>query len=218
MSEIPEELLYTREHEWIRLDGNKGEVGITAYAQQSLGDIVYVELSNIDDEVDKGDEFGTIESVKAVSSLFMPATGKILEVNTELKERPELINEDCYDEGWLVRISIDHPEDQENMMDAEAYREFLEESDPRSTFSTLMWTTAFWTFWINAARVLDSRMRRSKSSAFWAWSSSGKSSSANGMANKRSFMVRFGVESVQSLRITNLGTPAFFLGHLSKQG
>ncbi|MDP7318685.1 MAG: glycine cleavage system protein GcvH [SAR324 cluster bacterium] len=127
MSEIPEELLYTREHEWIRLDGNKGEVGITAYAQQSLGDIVYVELSNIDDEVDKGDEFGTIESVKAVSSLFMPATGKILEVNTELKERPELINEDCYDEGWLVRISIDHPEDQENMMDAEAYREFLEE-------------------------------------------------------------------------------------------
>ena len=127
MSEIPEELLYTREHEWIRLDGNKGEVGITDYAQQSLGDIVYVELSNIDDEVDKGDEFGTIESVKAVSSLFMPATGKILEVNTELKERPELINEDCYDEGWLVRISIDHPEDQENMMDAEAYREFLEE-------------------------------------------------------------------------------------------
>ena len=127
MSEIPEELLYTREHEWIRLDGNKGEVGITAYAQQSLGDIVYVELSNIDNEVDKGDEFGTIESVKAVSSLFMPATGKILEVNTELKERPELINEDCYDEGWLVRISIDHPEDQENMMDAEAYREFLEE-------------------------------------------------------------------------------------------
>ncbi len=127
MSEIPEELLYTREHEWIRLDGNKGEVGITDYAQQSLGDIVYVELSNIDNEVDKGDEFGTIESVKAVSSLFMPATGKILEVNTELKERPELINEDCYDEGWLVRISIDHPEDQENMMDAEAYREFLEE-------------------------------------------------------------------------------------------
>jgi len=127
MSEIPEELLYTREHEWIRLDGNKGEVGITDYAQQSLGDIVYVELSNIDDEVDKGDEFGTIESVKAVSSLFMPATGKILEVNTELKERPELINEDCYDEGWLVRISINHPEDQEDMMDAEAYQEFLEE-------------------------------------------------------------------------------------------
>ena len=127
MSEIPEELLYTREHEWIRLDGNKGEVGITDYAQQSLGDIVYVELSNIDDEVDKGDEFGTIESVKAVSSLFMHATGKILEVNTELKERPELINEDCYDEGWLVRISINHPEDQEDMMDAEAYQEFLEE-------------------------------------------------------------------------------------------
>ena len=127
MSEIPEELLYTREHEWIRLDGNKGEVGITAYAQQSLGDIVYVELPNIDDEMDNGDEFGTIESVKAVSSLFMPATGKILEVNTALKERPELINENCYDEGWLVRISIDNPEDQEEMMDAEAYREFLEE-------------------------------------------------------------------------------------------
>ncbi|MDP7158935.1 MAG: glycine cleavage system protein GcvH [SAR324 cluster bacterium] len=127
MSEIPEELLYTREHEWIRLDGNKGEVGITAYAQQSLGDIVYVELPSTEDEIDIGDEFGTIESVKAVSSLFMPATGRILEVNTALKERPELINEDCYDEGWLVRISLDNPEDQENMMDAEAYREFLEE-------------------------------------------------------------------------------------------
>ena len=127
MSEIPEELLYTREHEWLRPESGKGEVGITAYAQQSLGDIVYVELPNIDDEMDNGDEFGTIESVKAVSSLFMPATGKILEVNTALKERPELINENCYDEGWLVRISIDNPEDQEEMMDAEAYREFLEE-------------------------------------------------------------------------------------------
>ena len=127
MSEIPEELLYTREHEWIRLDGNKGEVGITAYAQQSLGDIVYVELPTPDEEMDTGDEFGNIESVKTVSSLFMPATGKILEVNTALKERPELINENCYDEGWLVRISIDNPEDQEEMMDAEAYREFLEE-------------------------------------------------------------------------------------------
>ena len=129
MSEIPEELLYTREHEWIRLESGKGEGGITAYAQQSLGDIVYVELPNIDDEMDNGDEFGTIESVKAVSSLFMPATGKILEVNTALKERPELINENCYDEGWLVRISIDNPEDQEEMMDAEAYREFLEEGE-----------------------------------------------------------------------------------------
>lgn len=127
MSEIPEELLYTREHEWIRLEGSKGEVGITAYAQQSLGDIVYVELPSTEDEIDIGDEFGTIESVKAVSSLFMPATGRILEVNTALKERPELINEDCYDEGWLVRISLDNPEDQEDMMDAEGYREFLEE-------------------------------------------------------------------------------------------
>ena len=81
MSEIPEELLYTREHEWIRLEGSKGEVGITAYAQQSLGDIVYVELPSTEDEIDIGDEFGTIESVKAVSSLFMPATGRILEVN-----------------------------------------------------------------------------------------------------------------------------------------
>ena len=127
MSEIPEELLYTREHEWIRLDGNKGEVGITAYAQQSLGDIVYVELPTPDEEMNNGDEFGNIESVKAVSSLFMPATGKILEVNTALKERPELINEACYDEGWLVRISFDNPDDQEGLMDAEAYREFLEE-------------------------------------------------------------------------------------------
>jgi glycine cleavage system H protein len=86
-----------------------------------------VELPTPDEEMDNGDEFGNIESVKAVSSLFMPATGKILEVNTALKERPELINEDCYDEGWLVRISFDNPDDQEGLMDAEAYREFLEE-------------------------------------------------------------------------------------------
>ena len=93
MSEIPEDLLYTSEHEWIRVDGNRAEVGITHHAQNELGDIVYVELPTLDDEIDTGDEFGTIESVKAVSPLYMPVSGRIVEVNSELKDHPELVNE-----------------------------------------------------------------------------------------------------------------------------
>ena len=128
MSEIPEELLYTREHEWIKIDGKRGVVGITDHAQKALGDIVYVELPALDDEVDAGDEFGTIESVKAVSSLFMPVSGRVVDVNTELGEEPELINDDCYD-AWLVRIEITNPEDKESLLTAEEYKEFLLEAE-----------------------------------------------------------------------------------------
>ena len=125
MSEIPEDLLYTSEHEWIRVDGNRAEVGITHHAQSELGDIVYVELPTLDDEIDTGDEFGTIESVKAVSPLYMPVSGRVVEVNSELKDHPELVNEDCYDEGWLVRIEITNPEDKDELMDSAAYKEVL---------------------------------------------------------------------------------------------
>ena len=125
MSDIPEDLVYTSEHEWMRIDGNKAEIGITNHAQNELGDIVYVELPIIDDEIDSGEEFGTIESVKAVSPLYMPVSGRIIEVNSELQEHPELVNEDCYDEGWLVRIEITNAEDTDELLDPEAYKAIL---------------------------------------------------------------------------------------------
>ncbi len=125
MSEIPGELLYTTEHEWIRFDGKKAEIGITEHAQKELGDIVYVELPAIDDDIDVGDEFGTIESVKAVSPLYMPVSGRVQEINTELKDHPELVNEDCYDEGWLIRIEPSNPDEQDELLDAEGYRNVL---------------------------------------------------------------------------------------------
>ena len=125
MSNIPEELNYTPDHEWIRIDGYKGEVGITEHAQKELGDIVYVELPVLDDEIEAGDEFGTIESVKAVSPLYMPLSGKVVEVNSELRDHPELVNEDCYDEGWIVRIVITNTDEQEDLLDAEGYQAIL---------------------------------------------------------------------------------------------
>ena len=125
MSDIPEDLVYTSEHEWMRIEGNKAEIGITNHAQNELGDIVYVELPNLDDEIDSGEEFGTIESVKAVSPLYMPVSGRIIEVNSELQEHPELVNEDCYDEGWLVRIEITNAEDTDELLDPEAYKAIL---------------------------------------------------------------------------------------------
>ena len=125
MSDIPEDLVYTSEHEWMRIDGNKAEIGITNHAQNELGDIVYVELPILDDEIDSGEEFGTIESVKAVSPLYMPVSGRIIEVNSELQEHPELVNEECYDEGWLVRIEITNAEDTDELLDPEAYKAIL---------------------------------------------------------------------------------------------
>ena len=125
MSNVSDENLYTREHEWIRIEGNKAEVGITDHAQKALGDIVYVELPEIDDEIESGDEFGSVESVKAVSSLFMPVSGRITAVNTELKDSPELINEECYDDGWMIRVELIKPAESADLLTAEEYEEFL---------------------------------------------------------------------------------------------
>jgi len=125
MSDIPEDLLYTSEHEWMRITDKKAEIGITNHAQSELGDIVYVDLPALDDEIDTGDEFGTIESVKAVSPLYMPISGRILEVNTELQDHPELVNEDCYDEGWLIRIEISNNDDKDELLSPDAYKAIL---------------------------------------------------------------------------------------------
>ncbi|MDP6320516.1 MAG: glycine cleavage system protein GcvH [SAR324 cluster bacterium] len=126
---IPEDNLYTREHEWVRIEGNKAEVGITEHAQKSLGDIVYVELPEIGDEIDAGDEFGSIESVKAVNSLYMPMSGNIIAVNTELKDSPETINEECYDEGWLIRFELSNQEESSELLSSKDYIEFLQEEE-----------------------------------------------------------------------------------------
>ncbi|RZO47027.1 MAG: glycine cleavage system protein GcvH [Proteobacteria bacterium] len=129
MITIPEDNLYTREHEWLRIEGNKAEVGITEHAQKSLGDIVYVELPEIGDEIDAGDEFGSIESVKAVNSIYMPMSGNIIAVNTELKDSPETINEECYDEGWLIRFELSNQEESSELLSSKDYKEFLQEEE-----------------------------------------------------------------------------------------
>ncbi len=125
MSTIPKDNLYTRDHEWVRIEGNKAEVGITDHAQTALGDIVFVELPDIEDEIDAGDEFGSIESVKAVTSLFMPMSGRIIAVNTELKDGPEIINEECYDEGWVIRLELSNQDESSELLSADDYKELL---------------------------------------------------------------------------------------------
>lgn len=125
MSKIPKDNLYTRDHEWARIEANIAEVGITDHAQKELGDIVFVELPKIEDEIDAGDEFGSIESVKAVNSLFMPMSGRVIAVNTELKDNPELINEECYDDGWIIRVELSKIDESTELLSPEDYEEFL---------------------------------------------------------------------------------------------
>ena len=123
---FPDDLKYTREHEWCRLSGNRAVIGITDHAQDQLGDIVYVELPEVGDPVKKGESFGVVESTKAVSELFAPMSGKVVEVNDPLSDAPEAINEDPYEEGWMIVIEPSDPKDLEALMDAKAYRAFAE--------------------------------------------------------------------------------------------
>ena len=120
---IPENLLYTDEHEWISVEGNMGRVGISDYAQHHLGDIVYVELPEVDASVAAREAIGVIESVKAVASMFSPAGGTILEINEDLESAPELLNEDCY-ANWIAVIEITDNSDLQKLMDAKAYAAF----------------------------------------------------------------------------------------------
>ena len=127
MSNIPEELRYTREHEWIRLDGDEGEIGITDYAQGELGDIVFVELPEVGAEVTAGESFGTIEAVKTVEDLYAPVSGEITAVNEALTEDAVSVNSDPYGEGWMIRVKIDDPDSTEDLLTAEAYAQLLED-------------------------------------------------------------------------------------------
>ena len=122
---VPAELLYGRSHEWIRVEGDAVVIGITHYAQDQLGEVVYVELPDVGTGVDTGDELGTLESVKAVSEFLTPVGGEVIEVNERLEDNPNLVNEDPYGEGWLVKIS--GSVEGEELLDAAAYQAFLEE-------------------------------------------------------------------------------------------
>jgi glycine cleavage system H protein len=118
---IPVDLRYTSDHEWIRMTGKTAVVGITEFAQGELGDIVFVEIETVGSHIDMGSSFGTIEAVKTVSDLFMPVSGKVIEKNTLIDSSPELINKDPYGEGWLIRIETDDPAQLGKLMDAKAY-------------------------------------------------------------------------------------------------
>ena len=123
----PTDLKYTKEHEWIKVEGDKGRVGITHHAQSALGDVVFVELPAVGDEVKKGESFGVVESTKAVSELFAPVSGKVVEVNSPLADAPETINEDPYEEGWMIAIEPSDPKEVTELLDAKAYRAYVDE-------------------------------------------------------------------------------------------
>jgi glycine cleavage system H protein len=123
---IPAELRYTEEHEWIRLEsGNIAVVGVTDYAQGELGDIVYVEIETIGESLDKNAVFGTVEAVKTVSDLYLPVAGKVLEVNPDLNATPDKVNNDPYNEGWLIRLEVSNPADIDSLLTADAYKAFV---------------------------------------------------------------------------------------------
>lgn len=119
---LPETLKYTKDHEWVKIAGDNVYVGITDFAQSELGDIVYVEIETEGEEINEGEIFGTVEAVKTVSDLFMPVSGKILEVNSALEAEPELVNEDPYEKGWMIRIAVSNKEELNNLLSADDYR------------------------------------------------------------------------------------------------
>lgn len=119
---IPAELKYTEDHEWIKIEGNTATVGITAFAQGELGDIVYVEIETEGETIDANEVFGTVEAVKTVSDLFMPLSGEITEVNSNLEDNPESVNESPYDKGWMIKIEMSDSSQVETLLDAEAYK------------------------------------------------------------------------------------------------
>lgn len=127
--EIPKELRYSEEHEWAAVDDNIATIGITDYAQEQLGDVVYIELPETGTPVTKGDKFGVVESVKAVSDIYSPLTGTVVTVNTGLPNTPETINEEPYGDGWMIRVEMSDPEELNDLMTAAEYKKFIEEAE-----------------------------------------------------------------------------------------
>lgn len=120
---FPNELKYTADHEWVRINGNEAVIGITDFAQSELGEIVYVDVDTEGEKIERNEVFGSIEAVKTVSDLMMPMTGEVLEVNAELEDAPELVNEDPYGKGWIIKIAIANPAEADELLDAAGYQE-----------------------------------------------------------------------------------------------
>ncbi|GIR98705.1 MAG: glycine cleavage system protein H [Flavobacteriaceae bacterium] len=123
--EIKENLSYTNDHEWIKIDGNTALVGITDFAQSELGDIVFIEVETIGEDLNKNEVFGTVEAVKTVSDLFIPVSGKVLEFNSALEDNPELVNESPYEEGWIVKMEISNLDEISDLLDSKAYKSLI---------------------------------------------------------------------------------------------
>ena len=121
----PETLHYTKDHEWISIEDGIATVGVTDFAQSELGDIVYVEVETLDDQIGISQVFGTVEAVKTVSDLFMPLSGTIIEFNESLEDEPEMVNEDPYGKGWMIKIKLDNPAEASELLDAAAYKELI---------------------------------------------------------------------------------------------
>lgn len=122
---LPADLLYTKDHEWIRIEGSTATIGITDHAQSELGDIVYVDVTAINEPLDRNVVFGTIEAVKTVSDLFLPMSGTITELNAEIETNPELINKDPYGQGWMVKMTLSNPSEKSELLSADAYRQLI---------------------------------------------------------------------------------------------
>jgi glycine cleavage system H protein len=122
---VPVNLLYTKDHEWLRVEGNMGYVGVTDFAQGELGDIVFIEIETVGETLKKEEVFGTIEAVKTVSDMFMPVSGEILELNPALEESPDVVNKDPYGKGWMVKIKINNPSEVKDLLTAEKYTTLL---------------------------------------------------------------------------------------------
>ena len=122
----PKELKYTKEHEWVSVDNNIATIGITDHAQGQLGDIVFVELPDVESQINQDDTFGVVEAVKTVADLFAPVSGRVTEINVSLEESPDLINSNPYESGWIIKVAIDDLEEYNNLMSSEDYEDFIE--------------------------------------------------------------------------------------------
>jgi len=122
----PEDSRYAKSHEYVHAEGDVGTIGITDYAQKELGDVVFVELPQVGSQLEAGDELGSIESVKAVSELFSPVSGEVVEINEKLAEKPELVNTDPYGDGWMIRIRLDDPTEMDELMTADDYEDYVQ--------------------------------------------------------------------------------------------
>lgn len=124
---VPSELKYSKEHEWVKIEGNTVTIGITEYAQSELGDIVFVELPETDDDIEEGESFGSVESVKTVSELYAPVSGKVIETNDELEDSPEFVNESPYEKAWMVKVELNDESQLDELMSADQYSEMIGE-------------------------------------------------------------------------------------------